>query len=346
MDKQLALITDPKKRKLDDKSSSSSAVVDIPKDSKKSKDDPPPEIDPPEPEAEPETENISVLFNRLVGQANPEYAQSMRDTEELGYSRSTANRLLGTTTYELIPATIRARIVDTLTVSLTWLYREHGNVSANTAPTRAAADAVLIADGCMSALYARLRTIHKSYAINPQRFNSAPLFPKEVELPLPLAIAIEQIGIFDTEDVVTKARIVPTFPENIQNEGRSAATWNLSQYLSVQAFLKNLNIPFKKVNVMNKTGTPWWTFKAIYNHGVYDLQCIFPPQMYTALAVTLRILFLARDDHNAAIQLYTALADEIEHPLRARQIHPRERRNAFFALCNFPNSYWSTATPR
>jgi hypothetical protein len=336
------------KRKAPEASAEASAVENPTKVSKtstlaltaKPHEDPMEEAAPP-----PNTEITPVDFSRLIGQANPELAQSMRDAGELGYGRSDANQDLNTRSYSLDPAVIRARITAVLTPALTLLYREHGNKTLEASTAQATTDATVTADACMAAIYARLRNINKSFNINPTRYPSHPTFPKECELPLPFAIAIENIGMFATEDVVTKVLVVPAYPENTQNEGRSAATWSLSQYYSAAARMKELNIPFKKVNVMNKTGSPWWTFKPIYNHGRFDLRCIFPPMMYSALAVSLATLFLSTNAAQEAVMIYTALADDAAHPLRACDIQLRDVQKTLFALCNFPAYYWSDAYP-
>jgi hypothetical protein len=293
----------------------------------------------------PDTEITPVDFSRLIGQANPEFAQSMRDAGELGYGRPTANQDLDTRSYNLVPTQLRARFVAVLTHALTLLYREHGNKTLAAAETLATADATVTADACMAAIYSRLRTINKSYNNNATRYPSHPTFPKECELPLPFAIAIENIGMFATEDVITKVLVIPAYPENTQNEGRSAGTWSLSQYYSAAARMKELNIPFKKVNIVNKSGSPWWTLKPILNHGRFDLQCIFPPMLYTALSVSIATLFLGTNAQGEAAMIYSAANDDVKHPLRASDIQARDITKAFYALCNLPSYYWSDAVP-
>jgi hypothetical protein len=295
-------------------------------------------------EQQPATDLIPVQFSRLVGEANPEYALSMRQAGELSFQRPAANRMLNTRDYTLDVKNIRTRITEVATEVLTWLNCEHGNYPTATATANAAADAALIADGCMTALYARLRTIARTFNVNPTRFTTPATFPKEVELPLPFALAIENIGVFDTEDVTPPVRIVPTYPENTTNEGRAAQTWNTSNYLSIVAIMKEQNIPFKKINIHNKTGTPWWTFVPLYNHCEYDLRCIFPPIMYTALSATIAQMFL-HHTKDVPDMIYSAKADDQHHPRRMRVIHPREVPKAFFALCNFPDYTWSSLTP-
>lgn len=95
------------------------------------------------PAPQPNTEIVLVEFSRLVGQANPEFVQSMRDAGELGYSRPAANINPENRTYTLLPTRLRDRFSAVLQSALTLLYHEHGTRTLATATALATADAIL-----------------------------------------------------------------------------------------------------------------------------------------------------------------------------------------------------------
>ncbi|UFK61915.1 coat protein 1 [Silvergrass cryptic virus 1] len=293
--------------------------------------------------AAPVSELVPVRYERLAGETKPGFAMSMQNVGELGYMKAPLNQLMANRTYELAPTIIRQRLTAVLTSVLTLLFRERGNLSIAASAATAATYATLTADGCMSALYGRLRNIHKATGVNPTRYTSPPIYNKTYELPLPFALAIEGIGVFVLDDVQNKRLIVPTYPENTRNEGRSADTWNTTQYVTAVANMKAHGIPFKKIDLHQQSGNPWWTFKSVYNHTAFDLKCIFPPTMYTLLANTIATMFLSRAE-GAAVQILTHKDDDVDYPRRARDIDPQEVAKAFFALCHFPKMYHTSVT--
>nr|XP_016456128.1 PREDICTED: uncharacterized protein LOC107780122 [Nicotiana tabacum] len=129
------------------------------------------------------------------------------------------------------------------------------------ADAEAADHATVTADVCMSALYAKLRNIHRTFGTYSNRYTNSARYTKNIELPVPFAEAISNIGVFNIEMTVNIKTIVPTYPEGTENEGCSCEEFPIARYCGILPHMKNAGIPLKSIDIHDTTGTAWWTFK-------------------------------------------------------------------------------------
>lgn len=145
----------------------------------------------------------------------------------------------------------------------------------------------------MSALYAKLRSIHKSYGKHGTRYTSSPSYSEEVEILPPFALAIQEFGAFETHSLENQSIYSPTFPEGNQNEGREKAEYPLTEYLSFLPTIKSLAIPCKSIDSKLTAGSAWWTYIVRNVHHTSDLVCTLPPLHYSYQTAVLRSVYMA-----------------------------------------------------
>ncbi|KAM3249006.1 hypothetical protein T459_08017 [Capsicum annuum] len=59
--------------------------------------------------------------------------------------------------------------------------------------------AIVMADMCMAAFYAKQRNIHRAFRTYSNRYTNPARCTEDTELPVPFAKAISNIGVFNTE---------------------------------------------------------------------------------------------------------------------------------------------------
>lgn len=222
---------------------------------------------------------ISLLpreSKRLLLTIDPDFINKLVADKVIGYQRSLANQF-PTSQYENIRSALTALVKNYLTVKL----YQCEVMSDALVDAEVNTMTPIIVNACFAALYAKLRTIHKHVHTYANRFQPPPTYTRDIELPLPLADAIQNLGVFTPSGIVQKYLCIPVYPENVLNEDRSTQIWEAYRYESDVPQLKSLGIPVKSVDTRLKIGSPWWTFKVELHHGHYDLRCIFSPSNYS-----------------------------------------------------------------
>ena len=303
---------------------------------------PPPAADLP-PAAE---EDAQLVFREQLRQTldvDPKYLSLLTTRGEIGYWRASDRKVLANRVLTLDCTEFRRTIGATLTSALRIVYYQQGSMRQADIDAEIAAFVPLAVDVCMTALYAKLRNIHRSHNVHPTRYTTAPSYAKDVELPLPFALAIQELGVFETNSLTANVLCIPTFPEGTQHEGRAAAANHITRYLSYLPTLRELGLPLKTIDVHLKKGSPWWTYKLSVQDNTVDLVCTIPPSLYTDFSAQLRMLFIvptAADafdaaelvEHDAAIPHFGVRAKELRRGINYR---------AFLALCHSPSECWT-----
>ncbi|KAL8204947.1 hypothetical protein R6Q57_010570 [Mikania cordata] len=197
-----------------------------------------------------------------------------------------------------------------------------------------------ITNACMAALYSKLHFIHTKFRAYVDRYEARPTYTKEMELPLPLADAIENFGVFTPTGTEIHYVCIPTYPENIANEGRSSEYGSSYQDGSYLLYLKQMEIPVRSVDTLSDLGSPWWSYKVKYIYGHYDLRCIFPPSNYSDHSAISAVMFARANDDGEALAIIQHLADDKQYPFRLREAPDGDQLRAFGALCNAPCQEW------
>ncbi|XP_073018254.1 uncharacterized protein [Primulina eburnea] len=199
--------------------------------------------------------------------------------------------------------------------------------------------------GSQEAIYAKLRSIFKAYGKHASRYASAPAYTKDVELPLPFALAIQELGVFETCSLLTNFVYAPTYPEGVEHEGRKKSAYPHAEYLSYLPTLKELGIPCKSIDPRVKTGSSWWTYKVKNFHDTHDLICTLPPSLYSDLSAIIRSVFLIpKLESNECKDVVQPPADAKDYGTRLKDVIPGSAVRSFLALCHGPEEEWSHGT--
>jgi len=289
----------------------------------------------------------TALLPRQIQRAsiepNPAYLKRLEQRGEIGFRRLLGKKKLAMQLVVLDVSEFRRCIQHVLQGVLQLRYHSLGSYRNSEISAEIEEIVPLTADMCMSALYARLRSIHKSYGKYATRYSTAPCYTKDVELPLPLALAIEQIGSFETHSLETNTLVVPTYPEGTKNEGRRSDEYQVTEYLAYIPTFKELGIPCKAVDTRLKTGTAWWTYKVRNLIETTDLICLLPPSHYSDLSAQLRACFLA-EVYEDPLHCKDIIAIDEEAPTfgtKFRELPIGYNIRVFLALCHGPEEEWS-----
>lgn len=280
-------------------------------------------------------------FERLSLSIDPNYVKGLVDANIVGFNRPVAQRLPTLRYYQINVVNFRNTINNLVTGYLRRKLYESETMTTAQVDAEVLNIVPVITNACMAALYARLRTIHTQFQTYTGRFAARPSYTKDIELPLPLADAIQNFGVFAPLGLETNLLCIPVYPENIQNEGRSTQVWNSFDYESYLPVLTSLNIPVKSVDTRNKFGTPWWAYKVNYVDDHFDLRCIYPPRNYSNHTALLASMFARQDDEGEPIPIIQHLADDTKYPVRLREAPDGFQLRAFGALCHAPCEEWS-----
>lgn len=294
-------------------------------------------------EAQPdESSLIPRTFERLALTVNPEFLATGKARGQYGFNRTFASRNQTFRYYTINLVNFKATIVDLLTKFLTLRMREKNEWSEANIATEVDYMVPLIRDACCTALYARLRPVHRSIQEYANRFTTASVYTKDLELPLPLADAIQNFGPFTPAGIPQNYYCVPVYPENTQHEGRTDAQWRSSNYEAIIPRLKDLGIPFKSIDSRIKSGTSWWTLYPRKVGTSRDLVCIFPPINYSEHSTSVACLFLFdSEDGENSLPIINFNQDEQFWPARARDLPIGYKLRAFAALCQAPRTEWN-----
>lgn len=281
---------------------------------------------------------------RLALDFNPAYVSRLEKRRELGYYANPANRRLQFTTFDLNVAEFRRCITQVMTRVLHVRYYDRSNLRATEITAEIAVIVPLTVSACMCAVYAKLRQIHRQHGRLATRYPTPPHYNKDIELPLPLALAIQELGMFQTESLEQNLLLAPTYPEATLYEGRAVDAFNITDYQTYVPTFKDLGIPCKSVDPNLKKGSAWWTYRLTNSEGTTDLLCAMPPTCYSDLAAAIRMLFLATSDEpddTTCSEIFNWPDNMNDFGTHLRESPPNSNTRAFLALCQGPKEEWS-----
>eukprot|EP00262_Sarcandra_glabra_P017759 TRINITY_DN6185_c0_g1_i1.p1 TRINITY_DN6185_c0_g1~~TRINITY_DN6185_c0_g1_i1.p1 ORF type:complete len:345 (+),score=18.40 TRINITY_DN6185_c0_g1_i1:170-1204(+) len=289
-------------------------------------------------------DSVPRAFERLSLTVNPSYLTRLRAANELGYERPFEQRRLPKRHYEIQISNLRDAMTYVLSNFIIWKQAEQGRFTIGQINSEVNEIVPICVDACMTALYAKLRTIHKQYGTYAHRFNAPATYAKDIELPLPFADAIQNFGVFETRCMKKNYVLVPVYPEGIKNEGRKNEEWHSNKYESCLPILRECGIPMKNVDTRIKFGHAWWTYKVEEAHGAYDFRCILPSLHYSDHSAILASMFFYLDRERRPVQIIRHLPDDADYGLRLREVRAGFQLRAFAALCHLPSEEWNSFT--
>ncbi|KAH0457705.1 hypothetical protein IEQ34_013020 [Dendrobium chrysotoxum] len=290
------------------------------------------------------TELVPRSVGLLSLTINPEYLQRLISSGELGYERPASRRIPEARYYEIDLDAFKRAMQRILLPYLDWKLNEQGKLTVAEIDTEVNRIAPIIVDACITALYSKMRVIHRQYGRYMTRFVNPPTYARDLELPLPFADAIQNFGVYQPQNVLTNFIYIPVFPDGIQNEGRSTEEWNAFKYEAYVPILKSLGIPVKSVDTRIKEGTPWWLYKVNIVDSQFDLRCIFPPSNYSDHSALCASMFITFDEGGENFTPIVKMKnDDPDYPVRFREIAVGFQLRAFSSLCHAPKVEWSQA---
>lgn len=271
---------------------------------------------------------------------NPSFINNLLAQGVLGYRRSSEPK---TQILELNCTELRGCMLTTLTHCLKIAYCEKGSVRESCIESEMAKIVPVTVDVCMTALYAKLRSIHQFFGPLPVQYSTAPSYIEDVELPLPYALAIQDLGMFEKSCLQQNLIMVPTFPPGTEHEGRANEAYNVFDYMLYVPVLKELGFRFKSIDSSVKAGSPWWTYKVMTVYGTADLACTLPPSLYPNYSVTLRMLFVVPNsvDDCTVPDIIQHAPDTMDYGRHAKELRYGTDVRTFLALSHFPSEWWS-----
>jgi hypothetical protein len=293
-------------------------------------------------EADKPTELIPKALERLTLTVNPSYLQRLKAAKEIGYERPFSQRRPQLRFYEIQIKNFRDAMTYVLSNYITWKFHEQGSLTNAQITSEVNEIVPICVDACMTALYAKLRVIHKQYGKYSTRFNTPPTYSKEIELPLPFADAIQNLGVFETRCKKSNSVLVPVYPEGTKHEGRVEEEWNAAKYESCMPILRDCGIPLKNIDPRMKFGHAWWTYKIEKISSTYDFRCILPLLHYSQHSAITASMFLILDEQAEVAPVIKHLNDDVNYGTRLREVKPGFQIRAFSALCHAHNEEWNS----
>lgn len=286
-------------------------------------------------------ELVTHPLERLKLSINPSYLTALKSSNELGYERPIASRVLGSRYYEIKVDNFRANMTTVLEAYLKYKYVEQGRMTSSQIDAELKMVVPITVDACMTALYAKIRAINQQTGEYSNRFSTRPTYNRDIEIPLPYADAIQQLGRFATTCMKTNYTMIPTFPENVENEGRKDKHWRSYKYESIMQILKNLGIPLRSVDTRSQDGSAWWTYR-LEDHGeTVDFHCILPFLHYSNHSAMLSLLFATRTNTGELSAIITHKDDDLDYGCRLKEIWNGTPLRAFSGLCHAPSEEWN-----
>ncbi|OIT06636.1 hypothetical protein A4A49_02124 [Nicotiana attenuata] len=245
------------------------------------------------------------------------------------------NRENGELKYVFVPvnaAEYRDGIRRSLDTVLTRAMRLKGYTDENEIEQRLAVITPHLIHGICVMTYLKLRAVNLFIPTQGERFYNKPKTPAPFEVPVPYALAIQQLGVVEARK---RTAFIPTLTKA---DGEStflpaSAKWNPCGYTQAVEFCKSIGLRFQSVDLSVKIGSSWWLFRPVLEGNYFELRCPLPEDNFTESGSVLHTLFLhdADDGPNNAIMDLSAIPDKnygsmLRNPPQGISV------NSFFAI--------------
>jgi hypothetical protein len=162
-----------------------------------------------------------------------------------------------------------------------------------------------------------------------------------LEVPLPFAIAISQLGAVEINSMPERTIALPAISV------AEAAHFMIPQnqcfkafdYAQAVKFAKSLGIEFSTVDLNMKTGSAWWLLRGEITEEVFYLSLPLPESNFNEDNAILHSMFCLNPDRSFGTTLFTlGELDAGTYGYILRNPHKGMNANSFFALCSGPLS--------
>lgn len=145
-------------------------------------------------------------------------------------------------------------------------------------------------------MYQKVRHINCLVCINSGRFAAKVNVTGDIELPLPFAYCLSELGHVRIADLTKEMLVVPTYPTGIQNFGLlEDTTWSHAKHNRAVRSMKEIDIAFSAVDVKKARGSTWWLYRQVQTGSSVRLTCPLPEVNFHKGGAVLHTLFLQGD---------------------------------------------------
>jgi hypothetical protein len=162
-----------------------------------------------------------------------------------------------------------------------------------------------------------------------------------LEVPLPFAIAISQLGAVEINSMPRRTIAVPAISVveaahfMIPRDQRFKA----ADYAHAVKFAKSLGIDFSTVDLNMKAGSAWWLLRGEITEEVFQLSLPLPESNFTEDDAILHSMFCMNPDRSFGTTLFSlGELNAGTYGSILRNPHKGMNANSFFALCSGPLS--------
>jgi hypothetical protein len=199
----------------------------------------------------------------------------------------------------------------------------------------------LLVNGVCMLTYLKVRSVN--FALSPEgdRYNVKPKVSLALEVPLPFAIAISQLGAVEINSMPRRTIAVPAISVveaahfMIPRDQRFKA----ADYAHAVKFAKSLGIDFSTVDLNMKAGSAWWLLRGEITEEVFQLSLPLPESNFTEDDAILHSMFCMNPDRSFGTTLFSlGELNAGTYGSILRNPHKGMNANSFFALCSGPLS--------
>nr|CAH2618946.1 putative coat protein [Japanese plum-yew deltapartitivirus]CAI5383960.1 putative coat protein [Japanese plum-yew deltapartitivirus] len=266
----------------------------------------------------------------------------VQQTEGYVGHRFSREKLEKTPTYINIDVVnIQTAIGETLTGEFSRLLRAKGVLDSNELLQRAAVLADWMVNGASLLIFLKLQEIHFTDWTQYRKFAEGPRIVQEIEIPLPYALCIQQLGTVKINSMTTEMTVIPTYPTNVTDFFLTDTNWNAAEHAENVAYVKALGVPCSTVNLSTKIGSAWWLMRQETVDGTVRISCPLPESNFTEAGTVMNSMFLTgrgdpvinkiADLTPLGIKNYGIM---LQNPRRGIQVA------AFHALCGSDDNFW------
>nr|CAH2618929.1 putative coat protein [Subalpine fir deltapartitivirus]CAI5384014.1 putative coat protein [Subalpine fir deltapartitivirus] len=201
--------------------------------------------------------------------------------------------------------------------------------------------ATIMTNSTILVIYQKLRIMHKLINVNSSRFAAKVNVTGDLEIPLPYAHCIQELGHVRISDLTKEMFVVPTFPDNVGFGTASFTDWSHAKHNRVVRSMKDIDISFATVDVRKIRGSTWWLYQQIQTGSSVRLVCPLPEVNFHEGGAVLHSLFLKGESQVIANEI--ADLNPIQgktYGLMLQNPPPGIQYCSFRALCSEDQTQW------
>lgn len=230
-----------------------------------------------------------------VGNKAAEFIYSTEGS--LGYRPFVKDLYTEPTFIELNPANISTAVVKVLHSEIADRLMKKGDVANTDIEQWSLEWSIIMTQSVMLVIYQKLRHLHRLIAIQADRFVTKVNVTGDLEIPVPYAFCVQQLGHVKIADLTKEKWVVPTYPEGISHFGTTPGQgWSHARHSRVVTRMKEIGIACTAVDVKKMKGSTWWLYRQVQVGDSVRLTCPLPEVNFHEDGAILHSLFLGGEE--------------------------------------------------